>query len=285
VNAAIGRRSVLAMLAVGATAVLSFATASGTHATSAPRISKSSMSAVYVIQGVPGVTVAVTVDGKSVAKAAAAKDVVGPLRLRTGSHEVTFSSSDWTVRSTFDVNRVSQDVVLHWPAELTAKPEVTVFGNDVAPLAPGKGRVTVAHTAVVPPADIRVDKKVLFSNIANGEFVSAVVPATTYSVAVVPTGQPGPALLGPLDLPVQAGVLTRVFAIGQPTNGSMDAVVQVLPVAKSGSGAPGAVDAGEAGLVATNRSGGVNALPAVAAGLAALVTLAVVAARRRLARP
>ena len=52
-------------------------------------------------------------------------------------------------------------------------------------------------------------------------------------MAVVPTGQKQDPLLGPLDLPVKAGALTRVFAIGQPENGSMDAVVQVLPVGKA----------------------------------------------------
>ena len=103
---------------------------------------------------------------------------------------------------------------------------------------------------MVPPADILADGTVLFSNIANGEFVTAEVPAETYNVAVVPTGQKTDPLLGPLDLPVEAGQLTRVFAIGEPENGSMDAVVQVLPVGKAGSPAPDSVDAGEAGLVA-----------------------------------
>jgi hypothetical protein len=83
-----------------------------------------------------------------------------------------------------------------------------------------------------------------------------VVPATTYNVAVVPTGGGNP-LLGPVDLPVAAGALTRVFAIGAPRNGSMDAVVQVLPVPTSSSGAPTTVDTGSAGLV--NPDGSVNA--------------------------
>ena len=139
---------------------------------------------------------------------------------------------------------------LHWPADSTDEPEATVFANDVDPVAASKARLTVAHTAVVPPADILADGTVLFSNIANGEFVTAEVPAETYNVAVVPTGQKQDPLLGPLDLPVKAGQLTRVFAIGEPENGSMDAVVQVLPVGKAGSPAPGSVDAGEAGLVA-----------------------------------
>ena len=207
----------------------------------------------YVVQGVPGTDVDVLVDGKSVEAGVAAKKVVGPLALSPGSHTVTFRSPGWKVSKSVSVTG-SQDVVLHWPADAANKPVVTVFTNDLAPVAPGKGRLSVAHTAVVPPADITAGGKTLFTNIANGEFVTAVVPATTYNVAVVPTGG-GKPLLGPVDLPVAAGDLTRVFAIGAPRNGSMDAVVQVLPVpTAAGGGAPATVDTGSAGLVNANGS-------------------------------
>jgi hypothetical protein len=190
--------------------------------------------------------------------------------------------------STVNITHASSDVVLHWPADVTKKPVVTVFGNDLAPVSTDKGRLTVAHTAVVPPADIRVDNKVLFANIANGEFVSAEVPGGTYSVKVVPTGETN-ALLGPVDLPVKAGVLTRVFAIGQPSNGSMDAIVQVLPLGKSGSATPGSVDAGSAGLVATSTppsgDSSTAGLVAVAgAGMLGLAAFSMLAWRRRTAR-
>ena len=209
----------------------------------------------YVVQGVPGTDVDVLVDGKSVESAVPPKKVVGPLALSPGSHTVVFRSPDWTVSKSVDVTG-SQDVVLHWPADAANKPVVTVFTNDLSPVASGKGRLIVAHTAVVPPADITAGGKTLFTNIANGEFVSAVVPATTYKVAVVPTGGGDP-LLGPVALPVAAGALTRVFAIGAPRDGSMDAVVQVLPVPTAGSGTPASVDTGSAGFV--NQDGSVNA--------------------------
>jgi hypothetical protein len=240
-------------------------------------------SQVYVIQGVPGQSVDVDIDGDTVESGVEAKDILGPLDLDAGQHSVTFTTDAWTVSSTFDVDRPSQDVVLHWPADATDQPEVTVFGNDTQSVSSGKGRLTVAHVAVVPPADIVVDDNVLFSNIANGEFVSAVVPANTYSVEVVPTGQKSDPLLGPVDLPVKAGVLTRVFAIGEPENGSMDAVVQVLPVAKGGSPAPGSVDAGEAGLAPdTSESAGRadELLPVVVLGGAVVLGLTVAALRR-----
>jgi hypothetical protein len=206
---------------------------------------------VYVVQGVPGTAVNVAVDGKTVQRAVAAKAVVGPLRLTPGKHAISFSTNGWKVTSGITISHHSSDVVLHWPADTTNKPVVTVFGNDLAPVSSNKGRLTVVHAAVVPPADIRVDNKVLFANIANGQYVSAEVPGGTYSVDVVPTGQKTHPLLGPVMLPVKTGVLTRVFAIGKPTNGSMDAIVQVLPLASDGSSAPGSVDAGSAGLVAT----------------------------------
>jgi len=222
------------------------ATASPSHARSSAQ--------VYVVQGVPRDGVSAVLDGKTLDDAMDAKDIVGPLDVSQGMHRITFSAGSWKVSSSFKVNAGSADVVLHWPADPTNKPEVSVFANNVAPVGTAKGRLTVAHTAVVPPADVRVDKKVLFSNIANGEFVTADVPGGTYSVDVVPTGQSTHPLLGPVDLPVQKGALTRVFAIGQPKNGSMDAIVQVIPLKQTGSAAPRHVDAGSAGLAATNRS-------------------------------
>jgi hypothetical protein len=242
------RGSALATLVIGCAATVSVSPAQASAVASGANH-------VYVIQGVPGSLVDVTIDGDIVESDVAAKGVLGPLDLAAGNHTISFAADDWTVDSTFDVDRPSLDVVVHWPADSTDMPEVTVFGNDVKPLSSDKGRLTVAHTAVVPPADILVDSNVLFSNIANGEFVSAVVPANTYSVEVVPTGQTTNPLLGPVDLPVKAGVLTRVFAIGEPEDGSMDAVVQVVPVAQGGSTTPGSVDAGEAGLAAGDADG------------------------------
>jgi hypothetical protein len=231
-------------LAIAVVAASAFLTPVATAAAAAK------VSRVYIIQGVPGASVQVNVDGKSVGADVAAKAIIGPLNITHGSHEVSFEADNWAISTTVNVTKASTDVVLHWPADSTDEPVATVFVNDLSPVSSDKARLTVAHTAVVPPADILADGAVLFSNIANGQFVTADVPAATYTVAVVPTGQKSDPLLGPLDLPVKAGQLTRVFAIGEPENGSMDAVVQVLPVGNAGSPAPGSVDAGEAGLVA-----------------------------------
>jgi hypothetical protein len=206
-----------------------------------------SSSQIYLVQGVPGAAVDVSIDGSVVARDLAAKEIAGPFDLSGGSHTVSFESASWTADTSVSAGRPSIDVVVHRPASPGGDPVVTVFGNAVGPIAPGTGRVTVAHTAVVPPADVRASGEVLFANIANGEFVTAEVPADTYSIDLVPTGGGSP-LLGPVDLPVEGGALTRVFAIGMPENGSMDAIVQVLPLPER-TGPPGSVDAGLVGPV------------------------------------
>ena len=148
----------------------------------------------------------------------------------------------------------STDVVLHLPVDPAGAPVVTLFDNTSTPVPADKASVTVAHTAAVPPADIRVDGKVFFANVANGESLNLVVPADTYAVDVVPAGTTGPAVLGPLDLTVKGGSLNRVFAVGDPTSSSMRAVVQMLPLTPTGSPAPDLVDTGTGGQAAAAQS-------------------------------
>ncbi|MEJ7689460.1 MAG: DUF4397 domain-containing protein [Nocardioidaceae bacterium] len=240
--------------AAAAIALLAMGPAHAGQASAPATAPKAASAKVFVLQGVPQSTVDVTIDGKSVRQSAAPKSIIGPLDLSRGDHTVAFKASDWEITSDFTITGASTDVVVHWPADKAEKPVVTVFSNDTSPVAAQKGRLSVAHTAVVPPADVRVDEKVLFSNIANGEFVSADVPSGAYSVDIVPTGQDGNLLFGPVNLPVRKGLLTRVFAIGEPTNNSMDAIVQTLPLHQSGTRAPDLIDAGSAGLASTPAS-------------------------------
>jgi hypothetical protein len=226
------------------------AVAGPTGASASPAKARSQ---VYVVAGVL-LPVDVILDGKALEKDVAPKSVLGPLQLTAGDHTIQFRSTAWTVRADFRVSHPSADVVVHRPADVGGEPKISVFTNDVRPIGAGQARLTIAHTAVVPPADVRVSGKVLFSNIANGEFVTAAVPAKTYSVDIVPTGETTP-LLGPVDLAVKAGALTRVFAIGQPQNGSMDVIVQVIPLRTKTSGPLTSVDAGSAGLVAPPSTG------------------------------
>jgi len=210
---------------------------------------------VYVVQGLPGRTVDVAVDGHTVAKGIKTAAVVGPFDISSGKRTVTFSDDGKVLlRSSFSVKpKSSWDVVVHLPAETKTKPAVTVFRNDLSDVPRGKASLTVAHTAQVPAADIRVDDKVLFADVANGQSLNLVVPVRTYKVAIVPTGKAAPVLLGPVDLTVTGGALNRVYAIGDPEEKTMNVALHVIRTGSSGSDQPDRVDTGTGGQAAGLR--------------------------------
>lgn len=230
------------------------ATALAVLAFSSTAVSADDTADLYVVQGLPGVSADIAVDGKVVASAVPATKVIGPVAVKPGSHSVTITAKGAQVAAaSADVKAGdSTDLVVHLPTDPKGAPVVTAYNNDVSGVPSGKARLTVAHTAAVGPADIRVNGKVLFANVANGEELSLVVPADTYSVQIVPAGQSAPVVLGPLALPVTAGGLNRVFAIGDPTTTTMTAASHVIKTTESGSATPGRVDSGTGGAAATS---------------------------------
>ncbi|MBB3327661.1 DUF4397 domain-containing protein [Microlunatus antarcticus] len=207
---------------------------------------------LYVVQGLPGRSVDVKVDGKQVASGVKTAAVVGPFKVKPGSREVTFSDAGTELLSRkFDVKaRSSWDVVVHLPGGGSTEPTVTVFRNDTSSVPRGKAELVVAHTATVPAADVRVNGKVLFSNIANGEALNLTVPVATYKVAITPTGKTSPVYLGPVSLTVKGGAVNRVYALGDPDNNTMNVAVHVLATGSSGSERPKKVDTGSGGEAA-----------------------------------
>ena len=204
---------------------------------------------IYIVQGLPGKTLNVSVDGDSVAKGVKTGEVAGPFKVAAGRRKVTFSSAgEVVVERTFSVKaKSSWDVVVHLPAQTSGEPLVTVFKNDLSAVPNGKASLTVAHVAAVPPADIRVNGKVLFENIANGESLNLIVPVATYKVAMVPTGEAKPVILGPVALTVKADSLNLVYAVGNPDKKTMIVAVHVIALSTKGSGTPSKVNTGTGG--------------------------------------
>ncbi|WP_375432446.1 DUF4397 domain-containing protein [uncultured Friedmanniella sp.] len=239
----------------GVLALVAVATIASTVLTTGPSYAADSAK-VYVVQGLPGKTVDVAFDGHVVARGIKTAKVVGPFPIKSGQRKVTFSDNGKVLlERMFSVKpKSSWDVVVHLPAESKTKPAVTVFRNDLTAVPSGKAELVVAHTAQVPPADIRVDGKVLFKNVANGESLNLVVPVQTYKVAISPAGKSSPVLLGPVDLTVKGGALNRVYALGDPEDNTMNVAVHVIPTGNSGSSRPDRVDTGTGGQAAGVRS-------------------------------
>lgn len=204
---------------------------------------------VTVIQAVPGVAVDVSVDGRSVAQDSAVGDVLGPFELAPGAHDIAFSGDGVDVESTLEVRAgAASDVVLHLPAEVGGEPLVHSYAAPDDPIGPGKARVLLAHTATVAPADVQVDGQTVFTNIANGEFADADVPAGSIEVALLPSGSVTDPILGPLDVSLEAGTLSMIYAYGNPRDSSMNVIAHTAELAPDGSVQPTRIDTGSAGL-------------------------------------
>lgn len=239
---------------------------------------------LHVIQGLPGRTVDIAVDGKTVAEGVKATEVVGPLTVAAGSRKITAKDGGKVVierQVTVGANS-NLDVVIHRPAAPTAAPVITTYANKLTAVPRDKAALRVAHTAAVGPADIRVNGKVLFQNVANGESLYVVVPAATYTVEIVPTGATSPVVLGPLPLPLKAGYLTRVFAVGDPAAKTMNVAVATLKLPGTGSDKPGLVNTGTGGQAAGLMDDQGSSLPLVA--LLTVLALALTVSVRKVVR-
>lgn len=204
---------------------------------------------VTVIQAVPGATVDVAVDGRRMAGGAEVGAVLGPFELAPGTHDVSFSGNGVDVESTLTVRSgAASDVVLHLPAEVGGAPVVHSYAAPTGAIGPGKARVMLAHTATVAPADVEVDGQTVFTNIANGEFADADVPGGTIEVALLPSGSAGEPILGPLEVSLEAGTLSMIYAYGNPRRGSMNVIAHTTALAPDGSVQPSRIDTGSAGL-------------------------------------
>jgi hypothetical protein len=206
----------------------------------------------YVVNAIAGTTAQVVVDGSVVQASAAPGTVVGPLTLTDGSHVLELRSETAAVVSArFTVaSGENLDVVAHRAADVAMTPVITVFRNDLSAVGPGKTRLVVSHVAVAEPADIRLNDKPYFRNVANAESLSVVVPAGSYSLDVVPTAATGKTVLAPVRVAAAPGTLTRVFAFGNPDQNTSDAIIQVLKVPVVGAGKPSSVHTGDGGQAA-----------------------------------
>ncbi|NIK54770.1 DUF4397 domain-containing protein [Kribbella shirazensis] len=207
---------------------------------------------LYFVQGLPGRSLDISVDGRQVASGVAGGKLVGPFGVAAGKRMITARQGGKVViqREVTAGSGTSLDVVVHQPVSPNGAPLVTTYVNKLTAVPKDKAGLRVAHDAAVGPADIRVNGNVLFENVANGESLDVVVPAGTYKVDIVPTGATSPVVLGPLDLPVQAGYLTRVFAIGAPSQQTMTVALGTIKVPATGSDKPGVVNTGTGGQAA-----------------------------------
>ena len=207
---------------------------------------------IYLVQGLPGRTVSVEVDGEEVASSLAGGKVAGPFAVEDGTRTVTFRDGD-EVLATGKVTLATgsnSEVVLHLPASPTGDPVVTRFDNRLDAVQDGRAAHSVAHVGAAGPIDIRVDERVVSGNLANGEFTYKVVPAGTRTVEVVMAGKSEP-LLGPFENALEPAQMNWLFVVGVPGQ-DLAVIRHVIPLAdrKVSSDRPEDVATGTGGQAA-----------------------------------
>lgn len=247
------------VLATAAVAVVAFAS----PASAAP-----GDGSVTVIHGIPGLTVDVYVNDALTLDNFAPDTVTDPIMLPPGAYNLKIRGENdpSTTAPILEANAtvtsgLNASIVAHLKAD--GSPTVTVFANNVATIADGKGRLTVRHTAAAPAVDVRAGGAVVFPNLTNPNEASADLAAGVVSADVVLAGTSTVAI-GPADVDVKAGVSTIVYAVGSATDGTLRVLVQTIgglaaapaaaaPAAPAGSApVPAAVNTGSGGLVDTS---------------------------------
>jgi hypothetical protein len=238
---------------------------------------------VSVLHAVPGVTVDVYANGNELLTDFAPGTLTDPVSLPAGSYDLKVTAVD--AGADGDAVIEANDVTVPAGANITVvahldadgKPVLTPFVNDVDPVAAGKGRLTVRHTAAAPAVDVRADEKVAFADLTNPNEASADLAAGTISADVVLAGTDTVAI-GPADVTVAEGKHTIVYAWGSAADENLAVAVQVIDGLHS---APTGVPGGTGGQAASAGGGSL----AVALTVGALAGVIVLRRARRVPAP
>ncbi|OII26576.1 hypothetical protein BIV03_07170 [Curtobacterium sp. MCBA15_016] len=236
-----------------------------------------------VLHAVPDVTVDVYLDGKRALDDFTPGTLAGPMMVPAGAHQLAITASDAADASEPVIGPV--DVTLDAGGNYTAvahddtsgKPTATLFTNDVSATPAGQGRLVVRHVAAAPAVDVLAGGEAVVSNLSNPDEQALELPAGTVSASVAATGTTDP-VIGPADVAVTAGADTIVYAWGSLDDQNLALATQTI---SDLGGTPNGVPAGNAGLVATNRTDTVGIVGGTTAALAAAVAIGAVVLRRR----
>ena len=265
-------------------AVLAAGVAGGLSAATAASAAAAENGTVYVVHGVPGLTVDVYVNGKAALTGFRPGQVAGPLSLPAGSYDVAVRKAGEAATAAPAIDQkvdlpagANVSLVAHLSAAGT--PTLTAFANPVGGLADGKARLVVRHTAAAPAVDVLAGGKPVFTGLTNPNQRTADLAPGTVSAAVALAGTTKP-VIGPASLALKAGQATVVYAIGSAKDNTLQFVTQSLDPVQAAM--PNGVNAGSGGLAA-DGSGNAPLVGALLLGGLMLITaggLAAVRARR-----
>lgn len=238
---------------------------------------------VYVLHGIPGVTVDVYVNGELTLEDFAPETIAGPLSLPAATYDIKIFAANAdpaTAAPVIAVNPAvpageSVSVIAHLSA--SGEPTVSAFVNDLSNTAAGNARVTVRHTAAAPAVDIVAGGAAVagFTNLSNPNEAVGELPAGAYPTGIAATGTTEVLFDAPLN--IAEGTNTVVYAVGDLGAGSFGLLVQSFDGLHS---APSAVNTGNSGLLADSDGSSSLLIVAAIAGLGMIMLVPAVRLRR-----
>jgi hypothetical protein len=189
---------------------------------------------VTVIHGIPGVTVDVYVNGALTLEDFTPGTVTAPLTLPAGNYAVDIRpanapSSDPPIITGSTTLPAGANASIIANLSAAGTPTLNVFVNDTAQTPAGQGRLVVRHTAAAPAVDVLAGGTPVIEDLTNPNQATLTLPAGTVSASVAAAGTTTP-VIGPADVPVVAGQVTVVYAIGSLTGQSLGVAVQTIDV-------------------------------------------------------
>lgn len=210
-----GQSKVLGLSAIALGATLALPCLPAATATAAP--STALLRVAHLSPGSP--TLAVKLDGRTIAPPVAFTRLSSYISVPAGSHSVSLSGGSVNVTAQADFAAGSAHTVAAMGT--SAQPVARTFNDQMQAPPAGNGKVRIVHAAQgVPPADVLAQSgAVLFSNVAFAQDPGyRAVPAGTYSVTMRRAGT-SEILLAAKGIAVQPGTVSSIWAVGSSGSG------------------------------------------------------------------
>lgn len=187
---------------------------------SASPVGAQEQATVVVVHGIPSVgPVDVCANGSIELLSDVSFGGVATIQVDPGTYDITVNAAD-PGTCTGAVLISAPDTAVPAGANVSAvanlvggTPNLGIYANDVSEIDAGFGRVAVYHAADAPTVDVLVDGAPGIDDLAPGEVADADLPAGSYTFTV--TSADGSVTVATLDdVPVAAGQLLQVFAVG-----------------------------------------------------------------------
>jgi hypothetical protein len=198
---------------------------------------------IYVVHGIPGAVVDVSVNGAPVLDDFTFGTIAGPLALAAGDYAIEIRNAAGTavIYAETLVIPAGDNLNISIAAHLNAAgtPDLTPFINANTAIEAGQSRLGVRHAAYAPAVDVVVSGDVpkgkggvLLPGVVSGQGAVIDVPVDDYAVWLRVsrdgTGNAKP-VLRPVNLKLEEGQAVYVFAVGSVADGTFQYLVQVNP--------------------------------------------------------